>query len=62
VLACAPSNIAVDNIVERLVEYNNNVNNNNNNNNKRNIRNKKNDKNNARRTLKICRIGHPGKI
>jgi len=65
VLACAPSNVAVDNIVERLVQYNSVINGmikeNKSSNNSNNNNNNKKKKNSVRRPLKICRLGHPGK-
>ena len=53
ILVCAPSNIAVDNIAEKLIKYKNLINFNNN---------KKNTNNIYNNNIELCRIGHPARL
>ena len=60
VLVTAPSNVAVDNVLERLAAAASNNNNNNNNNNKKRGKGKSNNHNNN--SLRMVRLGHPARI
>ena len=53
ILVCAPSNIAVDNIAEKLIKYKNLINFNNN---------KKNSNDIYNNNIELCRIGHPARL